>query len=169
MFQDEARFGRISELRDCWAPKGVRPKVPKQHVREAVYCYAAVAPMQRQLVRMVKPKVNTQEMSVFLRYTAMKMPGKRIVMVLDGAGWHRAKALRIPPSIRLARLPPYSPELNPVEHVWDEVREKGFANQLFLDLASVEVRIKTTLDDFTKNPGDVRSMTCFPWVELLCQ
>lgn len=168
MFQDEARFGRISELRDCWAPKGIRPKVPKQHVREAVYSYVAVAPAEGELVRMIKPKVNAVEMGVFLRYTAMKMKGKRIIMVLDGAGWHRAKALKIPASIRLLRLPPYSPELNPVEHVWDEVREKGFANQLFLDLASVESRIKTTLDDFAKNPGDVRSMTYFPWVQLLC-
>ena len=168
MFQDEAQFGRISELRDCWAPKGIRPKVPKQRVREAVYAYVAVAPAQGQLVRMTKPKVNAVEMGVFLRHTAMKMKGKRIIMVLDGAGWHRAKALKIPASIRPVRLPPYSPELNPVEHVWDEVREKGFANQLFLGLDSVEARIKTTLDDFTKNPGDVRSMTCFPWVELLC-
>ena len=52
-------------------------------------------------------------------------------MVLDGAGWHKSKAMTIPDNIRLLSLPPYSPELNPVEHLWDELREKHFHNRTF--------------------------------------
>ncbi len=54
----------------------------------------------------------------------------RIVMVLDGAGWHKSKSLMIPDNLRLPSLPPYSPELNPVEHIWDDLREKEFHNRV---------------------------------------
>src|SRR3954447_4546961 len=98
MFEDEARFGRISEPHRCWAPAGVRPAVPVQIVREYEYAYAAVSPHDGVLDTLVLPAVNAETMGVFLAEVAQRHADEFILMVLDGAGWHRAKRLRIPPT-----------------------------------------------------------------------
>jgi hypothetical protein len=112
MFQDEARFGRINDARRCWAPAGMRPQVRAQIVREYSYAFAAVSPHDGVLDTLVLPEVNTQAMSIFLAEIAERHPDEYILMVLDGAGWHKAAGLVIPENIRLVPLPPYSPELN---------------------------------------------------------
>jgi hypothetical protein len=119
MFEDEARFGRLSEPQRCWAPAGVRPVIPAQIVREYEYAYAAVSPHDGVLDTLVLPKVNTEAMGLFLDEVAQRHADEFIVMVLDGAGWHRAKRLRVPLNLRLVPLPSWSPQLNPAEHVWD--------------------------------------------------
>jgi transposase len=77
------------------------------------------------------PHVNTACMQLFLNEVSARHPDERIVMVIDGAGWHRSDALKAPENIYLLKLPPYAPELNPIEHVWDELREKFFHNRVF--------------------------------------
>lgn len=91
------------------------------------------------------PKCNTAAMSHFLLELLAFWPDERLLLFLNGAGRHRPRRLPVPERLRLEFLPPYSPECNPTEHIWDEVRENGFANQLFSDLAAVEVRLETTL------------------------
>jgi transposase-like protein len=90
MFEDEARFGRWSEPQRCWAPQGVRPEVPAQIVREYEYAYAAVSPHDGVLDTLVWPEVNTEAMGMFLAEVAQRHPHEFLVMVLEGAGWHRA-------------------------------------------------------------------------------
>src|SRR3982751_5546023 len=85
MFEDEARFGRSSEPRQCWAPKSVRPAVPAQIVREYEYAYAAVSPHDGVLDTLVLPAVNTEAMSLFLAEVSARHAAEFIVMVLDGA------------------------------------------------------------------------------------
>lgn len=167
LFQDEGRFGRISDVRACWAPGGVRPKVPRQVVRQSLYAYAAVAPMEGSMVSRLAPKCNTEQFGHFLEDVAHAYAGRQIIMFLDGAGWHKAKALNIPPHMRLEFLPPYTPECNPVEHVWDEVREKGFANRLFATLDDVEARLKTELALLAESPERLGQLTCFTWIRGL--
>ena len=145
MFQDEARFGRITDPRRCWAPAGVRPEVSAQVVREYEYAFAAVSPHDGSLDTLVLPSVNTEAMSVFLAEVSQRHASEFILMVLDGAGWHRAKRLQGPTNMRLIPLPPWSPQLNPVEHLWDEVREKWFANRVFNSLSAVEEQLMTAL------------------------
>jgi transposase len=70
-------------------------------------------------------------MRIFLDEIAHKRRDDKIAMVLDGAGWHKPKSLKAPKNIRFIHMPPYSPELNPAEHIWDELREKGFHNRVF--------------------------------------
>ena len=89
-------------------------------------------------------------------------------MVLDGAGWHSAAALRLPPNVRLLPLPPYSPELNPVEHLWEHLRENYFGNQVFPSLKAVEDRLCLGLRSLEQQPEIVKSTTCFEWVKPLC-
>lgn len=124
MFEDEGRFGRISDPRRCWAPKGIRPDAPSQFVREYTYAFAAVSPLDGALDSLILPHVNAEAMSLFLAEVASRHPDEHILMFMDRAGWHRAKDLIVPRNMRLGWLPPYSPQCNPVEHLWDEIREK---------------------------------------------
>lgn len=91
-------------------------------------------------------------------------PDHRLLCLLDGADWHKSKQLPVPERLRLELLPACTPECNPIEHVWDEVREKGFANQFFAELAAVEVRLETELLLLLNDPLRLRQLTCFPWI-----
>jgi hypothetical protein len=138
LFQDEARFGPISDSRRAWAPPGIRPEVPVQIVREYSYAYAAVSPHDGVLDSLVLPEVSAATMSVFLAEGAQRHKEEFILMVLDGAGWHTAGDLVVPERRRWQPLPPWSPPLNPAEHLWEEVGEKWLANHLFPNWKAVE-------------------------------
>ncbi|HOD51080.1 MAG TPA: IS630 family transposase [Candidatus Hydrogenedentes bacterium] len=161
MFQDEARFGRITEPSHCWAPRGMRPRVHAEFVREYTHAYAAVGPHDGILDSLVLPEVDARSMSLFLEELVRRHPREFILVVLDGAGWHTAKALKVPETIRPLRLPPYSPELNPVEHLRDEVREKKFHNVVFQSMEAVEDRLAEALAELEQDPRRVRNRTVF--------
>ncbi len=164
MFEDEARFGRISDPRCCWAPKGTRPAVPLQLVREYTYAYAAVSPLDGVLESLILPDVDTDSMSLFLSIVSERHPDEAILMFMDQAGWHKAKALVVPPNIRLLNLPPYSPELNPPEHLWDEIREKWFPNRVFSSITSVEDTLMEALATLEHDSQRVAGLTGFEWI-----
>jgi len=164
MFQDEARFGRINDPRRCWAPKGFRPEVGMQIVREYTYAFGAVSPHDGNLDSLVLPVVTAEAMSIFLEEVARRHPEEFILMFLDGAGWHRANDLVVPANMRLEALPPYSPQLNPVEHIWDEIREKWFANEVFNSLDAVEDRLVEALVALENDRELVASTTGFDWI-----
>jgi len=164
MLQDEGRFGRISTPQRCWAPRRVRPCVPSQIVREYTYVYAAASPHDGTLDSLILPQVSEQAMSIFLREVSNRHSDEFILMVMDGAGWHKAKALSVPANMALIFLPPYSPELNPVEHIWDHIREDGFRNKAFNSIEAVEDQLMQSLEALEKDPALVASMTGFPWI-----
>lgn len=161
---DEGRFGRISVLRACWAPGPVRPKVFRQVVRESLYAFAAIAPLDGEGLSSLSPRCNTDAMSRFLLDVLDRWPDQRLLLFLDGAGWHKSKRLPVPERLRLELLPAYTPECNPTEHVWDEIREKGFANHYFATLDDVELRLKTELALLLDDPVRLRNLTTFPWL-----
>jgi len=164
MFQDEARFGRINDPRRCWAPKGLRPEVGMQIVREYTYAFGAASPHDGVLDTLVLPVVTAETMSIFLAEVARRHPEEFILMFLDGAGWHRANNLVIPENMKLEALPPYSPQLNPMEHIWDEVREKWFTNEVFESLDGVEDRLVEALAALENDQELVASTTGFDWI-----
>lgn len=161
---DEARFGRINDVRRCWAPPGIRPIVPFQIVREYTHAYAAICPFDGDLDALILPEVNTQSMSLFLMELSQNHAHEHIVLILDRAGWHTAKDLNIPENITLHWLPPYSPELNPVEHLWDEIREKWFLNRYFSSLDAVEDQLMEAFKALMKDCGRVKSISLFNWM-----
>ena len=116
-----------------------------QIVREYTYAFGAASPHDGTLDTLVLPVVTAEAMSIFLAEEARRHPEEFILMVLDGAGRHRANSLVVPENMRLEALPPYSPQLNPMEHIWDEVREKWFANEVFDSLDGVEDRLVEAL------------------------
>lgn len=164
LFQDEARFGRMSDPRRCWAPWPVRPQVGLALVREYTYAYAAVSPADGRIDWMLTAKADTVNMNAFLIHVRRRHPGEFLVMVFDGAPAHRSGNLRIPEDMALVRLPPYSPELNPAEMVWDHLREKWFTNRVFASLGAAIGQAATGLKALENDTGCLRSMTKRDWL-----
>lgn len=135
--------------------------------REFVYAYGAVSPREGDLDWMISPQMNTQRMNEFLEQVSQKYASDFIVMVVDGASSHRGKDLILPDNIRLLPLPAYSPELNPQEHLWDEIREKQFPNRVFDSLESVKKQLKSGLVRLAKDRSRVQSITAWPWIITL--
>jgi hypothetical protein len=167
MFQDEARFGRMVRIRRCWAQKPMRPTVCNGYEREFLYVYGAVSPMQGQLDWMIAGEMNTVRMTEFLAQVSAAHRREFIIMVVDGASSHVAKDLVVPKNMRLLRLPPYAPELNPQEHVWDELREKEFPNRVYADMASVRAQLEAGLPRLAGDRKALRSLTAWPWIDSL--
>jgi hypothetical protein len=167
MFQDEARFGRMVRIGRCWAQRPMRPTVCNGYEREFLYVYGAVSPMQGQLDWMIAGEMNTVRMTEFLAQVSAAHRRDFIVMVVDGASSHVAKDLGVPKNMRLLRLPPYAPELNPQEHVWDELREKEFPNRVYTDMASVRAQLEAGLPRLAGNRQALRTLTAWPWINSL--
>lgn len=164
MFQDEARFGRMARPRRCWAPKPCRPVMLNGYEREFVYVYGAVSPREGDFDWKVCPQMNSERMSEFLQQLSKQYSRDFIIMVVDGASSHRSKELVIPQNIRLLPLPAYSPELNPQEHLWDEIREKEFPNRVFDSLEDVKKQLHSGLVRLAKDFRRIRSITAWPWI-----
>lgn len=167
MFQDEARFGRMAKPRRCWAPKPCRPIMLNGYEREFVYAYGAVSPREGRFDWKICPQMNTERMSEFLAQISQRYAREFIVMVVDGASSHRGKDLVVPSNIRLLSLPAYSPELNPQEHLWDEIREKEFPNRVFDSLDGVKKQLVSGLVRLAQDCVRVRSITAWPWINTL--
>lgn len=164
MFQDEARFGRIADVRRCWAPKPMRPLCQGMLTHEYTYVFGAVDVCTGALDSLILPHVNTECMQLFLNEVSSRHCDERIVLVIDGAGWHRSHALQTPTNIYLLTLPPYAPELNPIEHVWDELREKFFHNRVFKSLDALEDHLALALKTFEEDPDRLESIVSWPWI-----
>lgn len=162
MFYDEAGFGRINKPKYCWCKKGIRPNVPCHHIREYRYTYGAVEPLTGESFFLILPYCNTICMNVFLRELSRAYPNDRLILVGDRASWHRAKALEIPDNIRFVFLPPATPEMNPIEQIWKEIRKRGFRNEIFKSLNKVIIRLSDTINSLT--PSVIQSITFRDWI-----
>ena len=116
MFQDEAGFGRINKPKYCWCKKGKRPTVPCHHIIEYKYAYGAVEPLTGENFFLTLPYCNTDCMKVFLEKLAEEYKEDKILLVCDGASWHKSKGLKIPENIEIIHIPPYTPEMNALTH-----------------------------------------------------
>lgn len=164
MFQDEGRFGLLGTPRRCWAPAHLRPIVGARLERKYIYAFCAVSPHDGVLDSLVLPWVSAQTMSMFLAEVAQRHADEFVFMVMDQAGWHIAGELVVPPNMRLMFLPPYSPELNPAEHLWEAIRERCFANNVFSDVDAVENALTHGLAELEADQPRTRSMTGFDWI-----
>ena len=162
MFEDEAGFGRINKPKCCWCKKGVRPVVPCHHIREYRYVFGAVEPATGEHFFLVMPYCNTNCTNVFLRDLSAAYPQDTILLVCDGAAWHKSKGLIIPNNIRLLGIPPYTPEMNPIEQIWKQIRSMGFRNEVFNSLSDVVKRLCQTIRSLTND--DVKSITARKWI-----
>ena len=162
MYEDEAGFGRISDPSACWCFPGLRPIVLHHHIREYRYAYGAVSPQDGDGFFLVLPYCNTDCMNIFLRELSAKYPTDFILLSTDNAAWHKAKTLEIPENIRLFFLPPRTPELNPIEQIWKEIRKRGFKNKIFHTLEKVIDQLCHTINSL--NNDIVKSITGREWI-----
>jgi putative transposase len=165
MFEDEAGFGRINKPKYCWCRKGIRPSVPCHHIREYRYVYGAIEPQNGNSFFLVLPYCNTVCMNIFLRNLSETYPDDFILLVVDGASWHRAKGLVIPHNIELLPRPPYTPEMNPIEQIWAWIRLHGFRNEVFPTLRHVVSRLCDTICSLS--PITIMSISSRHWLSAL--
>jgi transposase len=164
MFADEARFGRMNRPRPCWAPRGIRPEVASQLIREYIYLYGAVCPQDGTCVYLIMPTSNTACFRSFLNVLSRRFAKQDILLILDGAPNHRSGDLAVPRNITLQFLPPYAPELNPKENLWDEIREKVFKNYALKSIDAVHVKLNEAIAYINRRPELVKSITSFPYI-----
>jgi hypothetical protein len=145
----------------------LRPVVGQQIVREYVYAFVAVSPLDGRMTSLILPWVDASLMSLFLSHTAEQFHDEHCVVLMDRAGWHVANDLVVPRSMTLLPLPPYSPECNPVEQIWKYTRTNDLRNQTFENLEDVIDAVSSSLHTLHTNPEIVRSMTAFDWIKTL--
>jgi len=157
----------MSDPRSCWAPAPCRPVVNLALIREFRYEYATVSPWDGCLDFMTTEKMNTENMSRFLAQVSKAHDGEFIVMIVDGASSHRSKDLVIPENMVLVRLPPYSPELNPAEKIWNILRRNYFANRVFESLDAATAQAEFGLAEMAANKAAMKSLTNWPWINAI--
>jgi transposase len=162
-FQDEARFGQKGRACRRWWLRGCRPTGPVDQRYTFVYAFAAVEPATGCDFCLVLPAVSTVAMSEFLRrFSATLAKDEHAVMVLDGAGWHTSHDLAVPSNLSLLRLPPYSPELNPVERIWLYLRERHLSHRLHESYRAILDAVCAAWCQLT--PERLRSLCNYPWI-----
>ena len=132
-------------------------------VREYTHVYSAVCPIDGDLFSLILPYANTEMMTIFLREFSDYSQHYRIVMVMDGASWHKAKEFEVFENIRIIHQPPYSPEVNPVEHLWEHLREKYFRNGFWPTMDTLENELTNALIDVSKSKETIQNLVSFHW------
>lgn len=149
---------------------GVRGRLvasPRQIVRESFYVYSAVCPEMGKMTSLILPYANTEMMNIFLDQVSKDFSDYFVVMQVDQACWHKSKSLNVPENICLLEQPSHSPELNPVEHIWEEIREKYLHNRAFETLDECIDIVCAGINELSSNSEKIRSMTYFPHLRIV--
>ena len=148
-FQDEARIGQKNKITRRWAKRGTRPSAPHDQRTRSLYIFGAICPARGVGAALVLPQCNTAAMNLHLQeISAAVAPGAHAITLIDQAGWHLSKALKVPDNMTMLPLPPKSPELNPVENIWQFIRDNWLSNTVF------------------KSYNDILDHCCFAWNRL---
>lgn len=166
-FQDEARVGQQGTLAYVWAEKGSRPRALRDLRYEWAYIFGAVCADRGVGAALVMPHADAQAMTLHLAEISQAVaPGAHGLVVLDGASWHQMGGrLRVPGNISLLHLPPYSPELNPVENVWGYLRDNTLSNSVFDDYDTIVDRCCTAWNWLIDTPDRIRSIATRSWAK----
>ncbi len=165
-FEDEARVGQKGRNAHVWYQRGQRPVAPTDKRFKSVYVYGAVRPGTDDAFGLVLPHADTAMMSLFLdAFSASLAPKVHAVLVMDKAGWHVTGRLKVPPNVGLVHLPPYSPELNPVERVWLHLKERYLSHRVFADVSAIVDACAKAWNDLLAEKGRVASLTAYPYLK----
>ena len=164
-FQDEARVGNKGRVCHRWWLKGERAPGLCERGYQWAYIFSAVRPATGDDFTLVLPTVNAAVMTLYLsEFAATLADDVHAVMVLDGAGWHDARAITLPDHLTLVALPPYSPELNPVERVWLYLRERFLSLRLLDDTEAIVDACCDAWNQLLAEPGRIKSLCDYPWI-----
>ncbi len=164
-FEDECRVGAKGRTGHRWWVRGERPRGLRQQGYEWAHLFGAVRPATGEGFALVPPEASTAAMQAFLDRFAASLPERaHAALPLDGAGWHTAADLAVPANVSLIFLPPYAPELNPVERVWLRLRERYLSLRLFADLDDIIDGCCDAWNRLTAEPGRIASLTDYPYL-----
>lgn len=163
-FFDESRFGTHSRIGHGWFETGARTAVKKKLGFKSFYVYTAAAPASGKEFSLLAPFVNGPCLEIFLEKFSKWLGDKKAIVIMDQAGWHTRKDLKIPANIEVIYLPPYSPELNPVERLWQHMKDNVLKNKIYDTLTELENAICAfinTIDvDIVRSVCSVSYMSC---------
>jgi len=166
-FQDEARLGQQGTLTRIWAKRGTRPRAPRDQRYEWAYLFGAACPDRSATAALVLPHANAEAMNLHLKEISNRVaPGAHAALILDGAGYHNKAALEVPENITLVPLPPYSPELNPVENIWEYLRGNKLANTVFETYDEIVDKACEAWMFFATDKDRVASITSRDWATV---
>lgn len=167
-FQDETRFGQQGSLTRVWAPTGSRPRAVRQTEYQYVYVLGAVCPETGQAEAIIAPRVDTEIINRFLEQFSLALPPSvHALLVWDGAGYHRAKALQVPANVSLLLLPPYSPELNPIENLWHYLKSHYWSNRAYKDYNDLFEAAVAAWRRVCLEPTYIRSICAAPYLNAV--
>ena len=162
-FSDEMRYGLMSNFRRSWSVVGTRAILPQKQAFLNSYLFTAINPITGDSFHLLGfDDMNTEAEYIFLTELKKQHPCEHVVVVIDNAPCHRPQILSLIEGLTIIKLPPYSPELNPVERFFEEVR-RSTANQLFDSLEAIEERITQAVNDWT--PEKLKQLTYYEWIK----
>jgi hypothetical protein len=167
-FQDEARVGQQGTLTRLWARRGTRPRAPRDRRFTWAYLFGAVCPERAVGAALVLPHVSAAATRPHLLAISREVArGAHAVVVLDGAGWHAAGDLAVPDNLTLLPLPPYSPELDPVENVWECLRQTRLSHRVWESYAAIVTTCCDAWNALLAEPGRIASITRREWARAV--
>jgi hypothetical protein len=166
-FADEARVGQQGTLTRVWAKRGSRPRAPRDRRYTSAWLFGAVCPERSTGAAVVMPEVNTEAMEAHLAEISRNVsPGAHAVLVLDGAGWHSSPRLRVPDNVSLLPLPRYAPELNPVENVWEYLRQNWLSHRVWDSYDAIVEACCNAWNMLMRMPEQIASITTRAWAQV---
>ena len=162
---DEHRVGLKPILRKVWSPRGQRPDAPVWHRYEWLYLIGFIHPPSGRAAWYLVPRISLVIFCQVLALFALEQgvgEKKVILLVLDRAGWHFSRALQVPTGIILEFQPPYSPEVQPAEHLWP-LCDEALVNESFDSIEELETRLGERCCVLSDQPELLRSATFFHW------
>jgi transposase len=164
--EDEARFGQQGTIARVWARRGSRPRRVRQNGRTSLYVLTAACATVGAVAGLIAPELDTAVVNLFLGQLSRQLaPGVHAVLLWDGAGYHTSKGLVVPSNVSLINLPPYSPELNPVENLWHYLRAHHWSNGVYRDYETLLEAATESWRKVCMDPEKVRSICAAPYLE----
>lgn len=163
-WQDEMRVGQQGTLTRVWGVKGSRPRVVKQKQFISAYIFGASCPESNKVCSIISPYANSDAMQVHLREISKQVKyGKNAILLLDRAGWHLSEQIQIPQNIAFLPLPPYSPELNAQERVWEDLRKSSLSNRSYKDYEEIVFVAAEACKKLAKEVEASTYKLCYPY------
>jgi transposase len=164
--QDEARFGQKGTITRVWARRGSRPRAVRQTGFTSLYVLAAVCAATGGVSALIMPELNTAVINLFLEQFSRELPaGVHAVLIWDGAGFHTGGDLVVPSNVSLIQLPPYSPELNPVENLWHYLRAHHWSNRRYRDYNELQDEAARSLCAVSEDPETIKTVCNAPYLQ----
>jgi hypothetical protein len=163
-FQDEMRLGQKNPYTRRWARRGTRPRALADLRTKSAYLFGAICPKRGTGAAILMPRADTEAMQHHLHEIARTLaPKAHAVVVLDQAGWHTTGKLRLPQNLSLLPLPPKSPELNPVENVWQFLRQNKLSNRIFDGYEAIVAAACAAWNSLSADPARITSIGTRKW------